>query len=342
MNRRHFFATAGAVSLSLTACSAPLKRPERGPIRALFEGDVDAGGPAAAAHRGLTRLSTELGIAVRNQVKIGTDRNAMLTALRDAARSDASMIVTIGDAFGGAVQRVAWEYPQQRFTLAPGTEEDLRPNVARYDLAQEQSSYLAGALAGLTTKSKVVGHIGSDRSARTLQARAAFAAGLRATNADARFLTTLAAQASISSGSESIARAQRARGADLLYIAFDANNAGALAAVRGQQSVATGAPPALIGEGDDWVERAPGDYLAAAVADTDRLMQSIGRDVIDSVWRGDLTRRFGVRSPLHVRLALSDRAAVETQARISDLRQELLGNRIDIPTRYDGAEFALG
>ena len=76
-----------------------------------------------------------------------------------------------------AVKLVALaELPEQRFTSIQGSL--TRPNLAVYEVLQDESAWLAGAAAGLLTKTNVVGHMSGLRVRPGLKARAAFAAGL--------------------------------------------------------------------------------------------------------------------------------------------------------------------
>ena len=111
---------------------------------------------------------------------IPPEAEAMKAALRKLAESDAKMVISFGGQTDEAVQRVAWEFPEQRFTVIQGSL--LRPNLAAYEVLQEQSAFLAGAAAGMLTKTNVVGHMSGLRVRPGLKARAAFAGGLAATN----------------------------------------------------------------------------------------------------------------------------------------------------------------
>ena len=52
------------------------------------------------------------------------------------------------------------------------------PNLASYEVLQEQSAYLGGVLAALTTRTGVVGHMSGIRVRPGLKGRAEAVAGL--------------------------------------------------------------------------------------------------------------------------------------------------------------------
>jgi basic membrane protein A len=329
--RRRLLA-AGAAAAALGACGRwQSPAPEHGPIAALFPGRIDDGGINEAAYRGLARIRDELAIPVQFVDGIAPDEERLKDVLRDLARTDAKMVIANGVVTSAPVQRVAWEFPQQRFTVIQG---DLRrPNLAIYAVQPEQSIWLAGAAAGLLTRSNVVGHVAGPRGAATLKGRAAFAGGLAHTNDKARLLSTFTATSDDPARARRAALAEIDAGADVLYATLDAARSGATAAGR-ERGVKQ------IGDVRDWVALQPDVFVASAVADPGFAVFQVGRDLFDNVWEGDLVRRFGVRAPDAVRLALALDAPAAVHARVTVLTQELAAGSIKIPEAYGGPEFA--
>ena len=209
--RRRFL--LGASAALLGGCAGP-RAPERGPIAAMFPGRIDDGGFIESGYRGLLRVRDELKIPVRYVDNIAPQEEAMKTALRELADSTATMVIAYGGQTSEAVQRVAWEFPKQRFTVIQG--HLTRPNLAIYEVLQEQSTWLAGAAAGLLTKSNVVGHMSGLRVRPGLKARAAFAAGLAQTNPKAKLLTNFSGTQDDAAVAQRIALAMIDAGADIV------------------------------------------------------------------------------------------------------------------------------
>ncbi len=322
---------AGAAAATLGACGRwKSAAPEHGPIAAMFPGRIDDGGVNEAGYRGLLRIRDELGIPVEFVDGVSPDAEAMKDALRELAGSDAKMVIANGAQASAAAQRVAWEVPEQRFTVIQG---DLtRPNLAIYALLQEQSVWLAGAAAGLLTKSNVVGHLSGPRVPPALKARAAFAAGLAHTNANAKLLTSFSGTPDDPAAAKRIALAEIDAGADVLYTALDAGRSGAIEASR-ERGVKQ------IGNVRDWVALMPDVFVASAVADPGFAVFQVGRDLYDNIWQGELVRRFGVRSPDGVRLALAPGAPEAVRSRVAVLTQEMAAGNIKIPDAYGGPDF---
>lgn len=322
---------AGAAALALGACAKwRSQAPERGPIAAMFPGSVDDGGFIESGYRGLLRVRDELGIPVRHVSGIAPDEEAMKAALRELADSDAKLVIAHGGQASEAVQRVAWEFPQQRFVSIQG--HLTRPNLAVYEVLQEQSAWLAGAAAGALTKSNVVGHMSGLRVRPGLNARAAFAGGLASTNARARLLTHFSGTQDDAAVAKRIALAQIDAGADLIFTMLNAGRTGAIEACR-ERGVKQ------IGNVRDWVAAMPDVFVASAVADAGVAVFRAGRDLSDNLWKGEVVKRFGVRYPDAVRLALAPTVPPAVRDRVDLLAKEMAAGGIAIPTTYSGPEF---
>lgn len=327
--RRRLLAAGGSTAV-LAACARwRSPGPEHGPITALFPGRIDDDGNAAA-YRGLLRIRDEFGIPVQFLDGVAPEDEALKEALRELGASDAKMVIANGERTSEAAQRVAWELPKQRFTVIQGSL--TRPNLAIYAVQHEQSIWLAGAAAGMLTKSNVVGHLAGPRVPSALQARAAFAAGLAHTNAKAKLLTHFTGAEDDPATAKRVALAEIDAGADVLYTTLAGGRSGVTEACR-ERAVRQ------IGDGRDWVAAMPDAFVASAVADPGFAVFQVGRDLFDNIWEGDLVKRFGVRNPEAVRLAIAASVPDAVRSRVATLTQEMAAGTIKIPEAYGGPEF---
>jgi len=338
MNRRKFLAAATTAALPalLSGCSwfAPRFRPpERGPIVAMFPGAIDDGSAIEAGYRGLIRVRDELEIRIDYVDLVPREDEAMKRALRTLARSDATLVIAYGSIAAAAAQRVAWEYPEQRFAVIQGNSELTRPNLAVYRVQHEQSAWLAGAAAGLLTRTGVVGHIGGTRSAEALAARAAFAHGLATANGRAKLLTRfLDAADDPTEAARELAMAEIDARADLIYLTLDTGRVGPIEACR-ERGVK------MIGDVADWVAIIPEVFVASAVADAGAAVFRAARDLHDNVWGGDIVRRIGIRDPSAVRLALGDSVPADVRDRLDRYTAEIGAGRIVPRETWTGEEY---
>jgi len=330
--RRRALAALGA--LALAGCVSDRRRPaESGPIAAMFPGRIDDGGFVEAGYRGLVRAGSEVGIPVQHVDGVPAEREPMLAALRKMAASDATLVIGFGAVTSESIQRVAWEFPEQRFVAIQGTL--TRPNLAVYAVRPEQSAFLAGALAGLLTRTNAVGHLAGGRSVPALEVRAGFYVGLKTTRPEARLLSTFTGSEDDAALARSVALAQIDAGADMVFTMLGAGRSGATSACR-ERGVRQ------IGSVRDWVAAVPDAFVASAVADPGYAVYMAARDLRDNLLRGDITKRYGVHYPEAVRLTLGEAVTVETRARVERYRERIIAGGIDIPVTYAGAEFTPG
>ncbi len=329
VSRRRALA-ALALTPVVGACSSwfGTPAPERGPVALALTARMDDGGFGQAAYQGLQRVRYSLGLEVEEREAIPPDGEAVLAALRELARGRAPLIIVGGDATGEATQRAAWEFPKKKFALLDGTL--TRPNLAVYRLLPEQSAWLAGAAAGMVSRSGVVAHLGGEPTPEAQRLRAAFADGVRNTAPKARLLTAFVGEGA--EPARALLRRVRAEGADVAFaplpspvlmpVARDAQAAGVQ----------------LIGARFDWVDLDPAQFVASAVADPGALVVAAARDLRDNVFVGDVVREFGLRRPEAVRLAMSPDLPATVRDRIAGLAAQVGSGRIAIPQRYDGPE----
>lgn len=108
------------------------------------------------------------------------DRGARLTELAEA-RNDPIFI--LDPAYATAVARIAPRYPSIWFGMLDDGSVDAK-NVIGIQFNVEQSAYLVGAAAALTSKTGKVGFVGAERVPELQKYEAGFAAGARAVNPD--------------------------------------------------------------------------------------------------------------------------------------------------------------
>lgn len=82
-------------------------------------------------------------------------------ALRQLAAEEPDLIIAHGGQNSEATALVAPEFPDIKFIVVQGNA--IGSNLSSYEVLQEQSAWLGGALAGLLTQSQVVGHISGIR-----------------------------------------------------------------------------------------------------------------------------------------------------------------------------------
>lgn len=170
--------------------------------------------------RGLDRAAEELGVEV--DVTDGTGIAGVADNLRAAAAK--GCYDAIGVPFfanGDAVTQVAAEYPDQAFYIAGGIASG--PNVTSFNAANEEGTYVAGAMAAAMTESGTIGVIIGDESPTLLRYSDGFAAGAASVDPSVEVITTAVGSFTDPAKAGSIATSQASAGADVIYSAAGSN-----------------------------------------------------------------------------------------------------------------------
>jgi len=151
-------------------------------------------------------------------------------ALRRFAEAGANPIVMAGFAFASALETVADEYPDTKFTIIDMVVD--KPNVRSVVFNEHEGSYLVGMMAAQASKSGTVGFIGGMDIPLIRKFACGYLQGAKAVNPDATVIqnmtgTTPAAWNDPVKGSE-LTKAQIAQGADVVYAAAGGTGVGVL------------------------------------------------------------------------------------------------------------------
>ena len=282
---------------------------------------------ASAFQRAQATLEAEIAIHWFDQTPI----EWRLARLHDIAQAKPALIVLHGAQGEALVEALAADYPQVMFSVSQG--EVCGPNVSSYEVALEQPAFLAGALAGWSSDSGVLGHLSGERVRAGLKGRAAFAAGVCFASAEARLLSTFCGAQHEPELAEACVAAQHRAGADVLFTMLGAGREGAIRACR-EFGVRQ------IGDGVDWCATHPDVFLASAVADSGWASWCAIEDFVHDRFQAGMRRTVGLEEPSVCRLVLADGVSAEINRRLGALAQDVLDGKIVVPTLWDGEEFA--
>ena len=251
---------------------------------------------------------------------------AMLSALDETAhRSDG--VSFIGGQGNNVTPAIAAAFPDRPFAVVQG--EVTGPNIASYDVLQEQSAFLAGCLAAKLTKTGAVGHLSGHRVTPGLKGRAAYAAGVAHVNPDIELVTGFCGTQDDSAVTEAWATRIAGEGADILFTMLNAARDGAIKACRS-------AGIRQIGNVIDWTAIDPEVFVASAAARIDLGVVRAASDMLagrvpDSVCHMGLAEEA-------VRLAIAPDVPGHVVAELSDIAAALADGSLSFPVTYKGPE----
>jgi basic membrane protein A len=119
---------------------------------------VDDNGFNEMAAAGLARAATDFGILPAIYQPASTDEYA--AKIGECVSAGSTLCITVGWLMGDATMAAAIANPGVNFAIVDMTWDTYPPNLRGISFASEQVGYLAGALAGLMSTSKVIGAIG--------------------------------------------------------------------------------------------------------------------------------------------------------------------------------------
>jgi basic membrane protein A len=295
-------------------------------IVAVFFGPRGAGGFNAAGLAGLAAAEARHRIAAEVVFEPLPARRAETIA---AAAARADLVIAHGGQGEAAVSAVAPGYPGVAFAVTQGRIGG--PNIACFEVLQEQSAFLAGALAGWWMEGDTAAHLSGEAVPPGLRGRAGFAAGLAHARPDARLLSGFCGDQHDAALAARWTAAQAAAGARVQFAMLDGGRAGAIEACRA-------AGMRAIGNVRDWTAEDP-VFLASAIADNGAAMQAAVEGFLGGRFAD---RRIGLETPDAVRLTLATDVAPALAARVAALAQAVREGAVAVPERYDGAEWTPG
>ena len=140
-------------------------------------------------------------------------------ALLDYAQQGYDLVVGHGFQFQEPIIKVAEDYPDVHFALGTGFK--LAPNVGVYDVKLGEGGYIMGIIAGMLTKSDIIGVIGGLDVSEIHRGHVAFKLGAEAANPEVTVLNSFIGDFNDLSGAKEAALNQINAGADALWQSGD-------------------------------------------------------------------------------------------------------------------------
>jgi len=231
-----------------------------------------------AAWRGMLRAKAELGVAIEMiEPSEGNDRESALRAL---AAKGLDLVIGVGFVFGPELERLAVQFPAVHFAgidYSPGPHSPQLPNLAGLRFRDNEGSFLVGAIAGMLTRSHIVGFIGGMRIPLIAKFEVGYRAGVVRVCPQCTVLVAYAgtdpkAFVDAPLGRE-LAAAQYEHGADIIFSAAGKTGDGVFAAARQRRMRAIGV------DSDQW-EMAPCCIITSMIKRVDVAVVDVVKDVI--------------------------------------------------------------
>ncbi|WP_282608090.1 BMP family protein [Pelagibius sp. Alg239-R121] len=229
-------------------------------------------------YNGVEKFKAETGISYREfEVTNETQREQ---ALRKMAQRGADPVVGVGFAQGPAMEKVAKEFPDTRFTIIDMVV-DL-PNVQSVVFKEQEGSFLVGALAAAASQSGKVGFVGGMDIPLIRRFACGYEQGAKHAGASTEVIqnmtgTTPAAWNDPSKGGE-LAKSQFDRGVDVVYAAAGGTGIGVYQAAKDSGKLAIG-----VDSNQNYLH--PGTMLTSMLKRVDVAAYNAFKGAQDGTWK---------------------------------------------------------
>ncbi|HEU5014350.1 MAG TPA: BMP family protein [Roseiflexaceae bacterium] len=331
--------TSVFTALLLAACNAPATQSTNTSadtsakvrVAMLMIGSAADGGWNSSAAAGLRQLRDTYGVETEyKELTPHPDWNTVtppdwLEAIDTYANKGYPLIFLHGRYFDKAIGEVAPKYPNTRFVLTGGNANG--PNYASVTLKNEEGGYLLGVLAGLMTKSNVIGTIAGLQMRPILATVEGFKSGVRAVNPHARIIDRVLANPTANTGMNSTnganveAEELITQGADIIFAHATSANVGIITIAK-QHNVH------VVNYATDLSSIAPETVLANGIQFVPSTMMHMFETFKDGKFEGKiysmgLTEDAIRLSPLRENLIPDD-----IQKKVDQARQDLISGKV--------------
>jgi len=254
-------------------------------------------------------------------------------ALRKMAQRGVTVIVAVGFAQTSAIEVLAPEFPEVKFSLIDGVVE--APNVQSILFKEHEGSYLVGMMAALASKTGKVGFVGGMDVPLIRKFACGYEQGVKAVKGDAEIFVNMAGNTPSAwndptKGGE-LARSQFDRGADVIFAAAGATGAGVYQAAKDNGKLA-------IGVDSNQNHLHPGSMLTSMVKRVDLAVAEAFKSAMDGTWEPGFKvlglAEDGIAWALdeHNEALISDEMAQTVNA----ARQDIIDGKIAVHDYFDG------
>lgn len=286
-----------------------------------------------SAYRGLQRAAKELDADISNLIEPseGSDRES---ALRTLAAKNLDIIFGIGFIFTDDLNRLAADYPKQKFACVDYALKEggqVPANVQALKFREEEGSFLVGALAALLSKTHKLGFVGGMDIALIHKFAAGFRAGAAYADPSVKVSVKYAgvtgdAFKNPTKGKE-LALGMYAEGADIIFHASGSTGQGVFEAAKEQKKLAIGV------DSDQWRPEYDGVVLTSMIKNVDESVFQSVKTAHDGTWKGGVVELGLKEGGVNYVYDAHNRALIPDPVRdqVERIRQKIVAGEIRVP-----------
>jgi basic membrane protein A len=293
-----------------------------------FNDSAAAGLDAAKKKYGLADADVKELEAAQGEAE--ADKEARLTQLAD---NGFTSIIAVGFAYANAIKAVVPKYPNVKFAIIDDNSVQA-PNLADLTFAEEQGSFLVGAIAALKSTKHHVGFIGGVNVSLIQKFQAGFDAGAKAADPSVKLENKYLTQPPDFGGFNDPTKGETAAngiydaGADVIFAAAGGSGSGVFKAAKAKGALAIGT------DSDQYQSAAPDVKDVVISSMLKRVDVAVGK-FIDSVKDGSFKAGntiFDLKAG-GVDYSTSGGKIDDIKAKVDDFKQKIIDGSITVPTK---------
>jgi len=178
------------------------------------------------AYKGMMRAVKEFGLKsafIETQQPTDYEKN-----IEQFASTGYDVLITVGFMLGDATKKIAQKYPQVHFAIVDFAYDPPVTNIVGLLFGEDQAGFLAGALAGLVTKSKTVGMVAGADLPPVVRFRKGYEAGVKHVCSECEILGVYIDSFTDPARGKTAALSQIDEGVDVIFGGGGATGSGAI------------------------------------------------------------------------------------------------------------------
>lgn len=252
-----------------------------------------------------------------------------------------NLIFGVGFALNNALKDAATEHTDINYVLIDDVVKGEMKNVANVLFADNESGYLAGVAAAKSTKTKHVGFVGGMESATISRFEAGFKAGVASVDSSVKVDVAYAGSFSDAAKGKTLAAAQYASGADIVYQVAGGTGAGVFSEALDRNKAANEADKVWV-IGVDRDQEAEGNYtskdgkesnfvLASTLKEVGTTVQDIANKAEKGEFPGGKTITYTLKDKGVdlIETNLSD----DAKAAVKEAKEKILDGSVKVPEK---------
>mgnify|MGYP002720825329 FL=1 len=256
--------------------------------------------------------------------------------LESALDSESDIVLTVGYALFPATDEAADDNPEQNYVIIDNKNLNDRDNLLGVTFADHENSFLAGYIAGMTSKSNKVGFVGGQKSEVIDRFEYGYRAGVaqaaKDKDEDIDVIVQYANSYSDQAAGKNIANKMYQDGADVVFHAAGGVGIGVIEAAKENDKW-------VIGVDRDQSDEAPDNMLVSTVKGVDEAVNN----VIDEYAKGNFkagNEEFTLADGDAVTIAYpttNDLVSKETKDKVEEIRKDIVDGKIEVPENEEEA-----